>query len=316
MHRFLLHWQERFPLQFFMPSNTRSKSLVYILPVYEIDFYRDETLMIGAEPTSRVDVLKDLRTMWRKGIPTYGPFVQLNAPGICEILGHAGFDFCIIDLEHGVIHVDTAENMVRAANAAGIVPIIRVAFNRKELISQALNVGASAVHIPHISTRQEAEEAVWASKFFPLGGRGVCPFVRAARYSADKTIYYSKANTETMVIVAIEGTEGIDNLQEILQVKGVDAVFVGPYDLSQSLGVPGQVAHEKVLGKVREICELSKKAGVAVGLFVETPEAAKEWVKHGVLYCCLDVDAAMLLKASMSYVKQVREATAATATIR
>jgi len=265
---------------------------------------------------SSVDVLKDLRTMWRKGIPTYGPFVQLNAPGICEIFGHAGFDYCIIDLEHGVIHVDTAENMVRAANAAGIVPIIRVAFNRKELISQALNVGASGVHIPHISTREEAEEAVWASKFFPLGGRGVCPFVRAARYSADKTIYYNKANTETIVIVTIEGTEGIDNLEKILQVKGVDVVFVGPYDLSQSLGVPGQVTHQKVIDKVREICELSKKAGVAVGLFVETPEAAEEWVKQGVLYCCLDVDAAILLKASMSYVNQVREVAAASGAVR
>jgi 4-hydroxy-2-oxoheptanedioate aldolase len=254
-----------------------------------------------------VDLLKDLRTMWRQGIATYGPFVQLDAPGICEILGHAGFDYCIIDMEHGVIDVDTAENMVRASNAAGITAIIRVAFNRKELISQALNLGASGVHVPHISTRKEAEEAVWASKFFPLGGRGVCPFVRAARYSADKTIYYNKANTETMVVVAIEGTEGIDNLGEILQVKGVDVVFVGPYDLSQSLGVPGQVTHQKVIEKVREICELSKKAGVAVGLFVETAEAAKEWVKQGVLYCCLDVDAAILLKASMSYMKQLRE---------
>jgi len=251
--------------------------------------------------------LKDLRTMWRQGIATYGPFVQLDAPGICEILGHAGFDYCIIDMEHGVIDVDTAENMVRASNAAGITAIIRVAFNRKELISQALNLGASGVHVPHISTRKEAEEAVWASKFFPLGGRGVCPFVRAARYSVDKTIYYNKANTETMVIVAIEGTEGVDNLGEILQVKGVDVVFVGPYDLSQSLGVPGQVTHQKVIEKVREICDLSKKAGVAVGLFVETAEAAKQWVKQGVLYCCLDVDAAILLKASMSYMKQLRE---------
>jgi 4-hydroxy-2-oxoheptanedioate aldolase len=110
-----------------------------------------------------------------------------------------------------------------------------------------------------------------------------------------------------MVIVAIEGTEGVDNLGEILQVKGVDVVFVGPYDLSQSLGVPGQVTHQKVIEKVREICDLSKKAGVAVGLFVETAEAAKQWVKQGVLYCCLDVDAAILLKASMSYMKQLRE---------
>jgi 4-hydroxy-2-oxoheptanedioate aldolase len=254
-----------------------------------------------------VAILKDLRAMWRQGTPTFGPFVQLNSPGICEILGHAGFDYCIIDLEHGVIDVDTAENMVRASVAAGIVPIVRVAFNRPELISQALNIGASGVHIPHISTVEEARQAVFASKFFPMGGRGVCPFVRAARYSVDKTIYYNKANMETMVIVAIEGTEGIDNLAEILKVKGIDVIFVGPYDLSQSLGVPGQVTSQKVVGKVREIAAMSKKAGVAVGLFVETPEAAKEWAKQGVLYVSLDVDAAILLKASMNYVKLVQE---------
>lgn len=110
-----------------------------------------------------------------------------------------------------------------------------------------------------------------------------------------------------MVIITIEGTEGIDNLGEILKVKGIDVIFVGPYDLSQSLGVPGQVTHPKVVEKVREIANMSKKAGVAVGLFVETPEAAKEWAKQGVLYVSLDVDAAILLKASMNYVKQVHE---------
>jgi len=272
-----------------------------------IRFYRDAILIATADSSHSVETLKDLRAMWRQNTPTYGPFVQLNAPGICEILGHAGFDYCIIDLEHGVIHVDMAENMVRAANAVGIAPIVRVTSNKPELISQALNIGASGVHVPHVSTLEEAKQAVWASKFFPLGGRGVCPFVRAARYSADKTIYYDKANTETMVIVAIEGTEGIDNLGEMLKVKGIDVIFVGPYDLSQSLGVPGQVTHQKVIDKVREIATLSRKHDVAVGMFVETPEAAKQWVKQGVLYCCLDVDAAILLKASMNYMKQLRE---------
>jgi len=254
-----------------------------------------------------MDTSNGLKAKWKEGIPTFGPFVQLNAPGICEILGHAGFDFCIIDMEHGVIGVETAENMVRAANAAGITPIIRVAFNRSELLHQALGYGASGVHIPHISTAEEAQKAVWGSKFYPVGERGVCPFVRAARYSADKAVFYRKANEEILVILAIEGTEGINNLGEILKVHGVDAVFVGPYDLSQSLGIPGQVNHPKVLDKVREIASLTKQAGVALGMFVEEPGVAKEWVKQGVLYCCLDVDAAILLKASMNYINQLQE---------
>ena len=116
------------------------------LPVCS-NIYKDETLITNKTVPCLVAILKDLRAMWRQGTPAFGPFVQLNSPGICEILGHAGFDYCIIDLEHGVIHVDTAENMVRASVAAGIVPIVRVAFNRPELISQALNIGASGVHM-------------------------------------------------------------------------------------------------------------------------------------------------------------------------
>lgn len=250
--------------------------------------------------------MKDLKAMWKQGLPTFGPVLGLNATGICEILGYAGFDYCLIDLEHGAIDLETAENMVRATETVGIASIIRIAHNRPELISQALDLGASGVHIPTISTRNEAEEAVWASKFSPLGGRGVHPAVRAARYSADQPIYFNKANKETIVVLAIEGTKGVDNISEILKVKGIDAIFVGPYDLSQSVGVVGQVTHPKVVEKIREIIVLSKKADVAVGVFTDTPEGAKEWVKQGVLYCCLGLVAKMLFQACNDYIKRVR----------
>ena len=249
--------------------------------------------------------LKDLRKIWSQGIPTFGPFIGLNAPGICEIVGHAGFDYCIIDLEHGSINLETAENMVRAADAAGIAPIVRIT-NHPELISKVLDLGAAGVHIPSISTAKEAQEAVWASKFSPVGRRGVHPAVRAARYSADRAIYFNKSNAETLVIVAIEGTEGVNNLPEILKINGIDALFVGPYDLSQSLGVIGQVKHPKVVEKIREIVTVSKKAGVVVGLFTESPEAAKDWVRQGIQYCCLGIDTAILFEATANMVKQLR----------
>jgi len=253
-----------------------------------------------------VGTLKDLKAMWKQGLPTFGPVLGLNATGICEILGHAGFDYCLIDLEHGAIDLETAENMVRATQIAGIASVIRVSHNRPELISQALDLGASGIHIPTISTREEAEEAIWASKFSPLGRRGVNPAVRAARYSADQTTYFSNANKETIVVLAIEGTKGVDNIDEILKVRGIDAIFVGPYDLSQSMGVVGQVSHPKVIGKIREIIALSKKADVAVGVFTDTPQGAKEWVEQGVLYCCLGLVAKMLFQACSDYIERVR----------
>ena len=134
--------------------------------------------------------------------------------------------------------------------------------------------------------------------------RGVDPAVRAARYSADRAVFFEKANKETLVITAIEGTEGIKNLPEILRVKGIDVLFVGPYDLSQSLGVIGQVRHPKVMEKIQEIVTLSKKSGVAVGLYTDTPEVAKEWVKQGILYCCLGIDAAIFYNASSNLLRE------------
>jgi len=250
--------------------------------------------------------LKDLKKLWKNGTPTFGPFVGLNAPGICEIFGHAGYDFCVIDLEHGAINLETAENMVRGANASGIAPIIRVAVNREELIGQVLDLGAAGVHVPTISTAEEAQNAVSAAKFSPLGKRGVDPGVRAARYSADREVFFEKANNETIVIAAIEGNEGIENLPQILQVKGIDAIFVGPYDLSQSLGVVGQVRHPKVIEKIQEIVTLSKKSRVAVGLYTDTPETAREWVNQGILYCCIGIDAAILYTTANNTIKQVR----------
>ena len=252
--------------------------------------------------------MKDLKAMWKKGLPTFGPVLGLNASGICEILGHAGFDFCLIDLEHGSINLETAENMVRATETAGMASLIRVAHNRPELISQALDLGPTGVHIPTISTSEEAQQAVWASKFAPLGERGVNPAVRAARYSADQPIYFNKANKETIIALAIEGTKGVDNIGDILRIKGIDALFVGPYDLSQSMGIVGQVTHPKVVEKIQDIIALAKQAEVAVGVFTDTPQAAREWARQGVLYCCLGLVAKMFYQACSDYMKQVRPA--------
>jgi len=253
-----------------------------------------------------------LKEKWSQDVATVGPFVQLPAAGIPEILALAGFDFCIIDLEHGPINIETAENMVRAADASGLVPLVRVQSNAKELITEALSIGAGGVHVPHVSTKEEAEAAVHAAKFvtpeFSAGNRGVCPFVRSAGYSSKRTgNYYDRANKETIIVVAIEGKEGLANLGEILTVEGLDAVFVGPYDLSQSLGVTGQVTHPLVIQKIRDLCRQGKKAGIAVGLFIESAEDAKKWIDEGVLYCCVDVDSAIFYKAAKKLVDGIKK---------
>jgi len=152
----------------------------------------------------------------------------------------AGFDFVIIDAEHGPISIQSAQNMIRAAETANITPIIRVANNDEDLILRALDIGAQGIEIPQINSKSQAIKAVRSVKYAPQGERGVCRYVRAANYSSmDKYEYFKSANNETIIIAHIEGVKGINNLDEILSVPDMYVIFIGPYDLSQSLGIPG-----------------------------------------------------------------------------
>ena len=164
-----------------------------------------------------------------RGEYVIGPFLKLSDPSIVEISALAGFDFVIIDLEHGPISFETAQNLIRAAELRGITPVVRIAKNEPELILRALDIGAAGVQVPQISTSKDAEQAVKAGKFHPEGERGVCRFVRAAEYSAmEKNKYFAGANKKTFSVLHIEGIEGIENLPEILEVEGIDIIFLGP----------------------------------------------------------------------------------------
>lgn len=224
-----------------------------------------------------------------------GPFMKLPSPAVVEIAGFAGFDYIIIDCEHGPLSVMEAEDMVRAAHLSNISAVIRVGENNPHMISRALDIGADAVQIPQISTQEDAINAVKASKFMPLGERGVCRFVRAANYSSMvKNEYFNEANKNTLIIIHIEGMEGIENLDKILEVEGIDVIFIGPYDLSQSLGIPGDVNNIKVEEKMKEVVEKAKNKGKIVGTFVDNLETAYKWRAHGVQYISYSVDVGII----------------------
>ncbi len=219
-----------------------------------------------------------------------GTFSKSLDPAFIEILGHTGFDFVVLDMEHGPNTIASVQNHVRAAEATGLLPIIRVKEDMPSLISEVLDVGAGGIQVPQISCRQDVEEAVRAARFAPLGMRGVCRFVRAANYSSlDRYEYFARANT-ALIVLQLEGTAALDNIQEILAVPGPDIVFVGPYDLSQSLGIPGDVENPRVTKAVRSIVDECLKRKMAVGTFVDTIEAAKRWSDAGLRYLCYSVD--------------------------
>jgi len=230
-----------------------------------------------------------------------GPFLKLPSPAVVEIMGLSGFDYVIIDCEHGPLNILVAEDMVRAAHLAGISAVIRVRENNAGMISQALDIGADAVQVPQICSKKDAEELLKAAKFYPRGERGVCRYVRAAEYSAiEKTEYFKKANRDSMVIIHIEGQEGIDNFDEIISVDGIDVVFIGPYDLSQSLGLPGQVNHPLVEEKMKQVVEKARSNGKYVGTFVDDMETGNKWIKLGVQYISYSVDVGIIYNACTS----------------
>jgi len=248
----------------------------------------------------------NLKESLQSGKVVLGPFLKFTDPAVVEIMGIAGFDFVIIDGEHGPISIETAQNMIRAAETANITPVIRVANNDEALILRALDIGAQGIEIPQINSRSDALRAVKSVKYSPQGERGVCRYVRAANYSSmDKFKYFECANKETMIIAHIEGVEGINNLDEILSVSGIDVIFIGPYDLSQSLGIPGQVNNSLVVEKMKEVILKCKENKIAVGTFADDIETAKSWVSLGVQYMSFSVDVGILYEASKKIINQL-----------
>ncbi|MDR2726382.1 MAG: aldolase [Deltaproteobacteria bacterium] len=245
------------------------------------------------------------RERLKSGKALLGPFVNLCHPAIMEIAGLAGFDFAIIDTEHGEISTDRALDMIRAAQLSGVSPIIRVYGNQPELIGKALDMGAEGVQIPMVCDKAGAAAALGAARFSPAGSRGCNRFVRAARYShMGKDEFFGRSNDRTSVLVQVEGKEGLDNLEEILAVPGIDVLFIGPYDLSASLGIPGQVEHPLLLAAMDKTLALAQKAGVALGFFVDDIPTAIKWKNRGIRYIAFSADVSLLYEAFAQKVKE------------
>lgn len=219
-----------------------------------------------------------------------GIFSKTTDSSFVEVAGFAGLDFIILDMEHGPISYETLQNHVRAAKQTKMATIVRVKGVDAHAIGSALDSGADGVQIPNINNAQQAREAVVAARFYPLGNRGVCRFVRAAQFGMQtKSSYFEEANNK-IVVLQVEGVEGVKNLDSILAVGGFDILFVGPYDLSQSVGKPGQVDAPEVVNLIKEISQKSKAKGFVLGAFCDTAENAIMLRNEGFRYIAYSVD--------------------------
>lgn len=240
---------------------------------------------------------EEFRNALRKGNCLLGPFMKTCDPAFVEAAGYAGFDFAILDMEHGPASIETMQNLIRAAIVSGLVPIIRVPDTSETSIGKALDIGAMGIQVPQIENAKDAMDVVRRAKFFPQGERGVCRFVRAAHYSAmDRYKYFEEAN-KALIILQLEGQKAILNLDEILEVEGIDILFIGPYDLSQSLGVPGDITNPKVIEKMEYIVDKSRQKGMTLGTFLDQPDQVDLWRKTGVQYLSYSVDLGIFLES-------------------
>lgn len=248
-----------------------------------------------------------LKKIIQGGGSAIGTFVKLTDPAVPELLALAGFDFFVLDTEHVAVDREQLTNIVRAADAAGITPIVRVRENQQVEILQNLDLGYAGVQVPNVDTAREARDLVSYVKYTPMGVRGLSPSVRACNYgTCGVREYIDTANANTMVISHCETRTCVENLDEVLQVEGVDVIFIGPMDLSQSYGVPGDTANPEVKAAIETITAKTLAAGKAVGTVAATPEAARNLIAKGVQYILLASDQGMIVKWGKNAVEQIR----------
>lgn len=248
-----------------------------------------------------------LKQKIKNGESAIGTFVKMTDPSVVEVLALAGFDFFVLDTEHVAIDREQLLGILRAAEAFNITPLVRVRENQQVEILQNLDLGYMGVQVPNVDTPEQAKRMVESVKYTPLGVRGLSPSVRACGYSTcGVQEYIDHANAHTMVVSHCETKECVDNLDEILKIDGIDVIFIGPMDLSQSLGVPGRTGSELVKSTIDTIFEKVGKSDKAIGTTAGTPEAALALIERGAQYILLSTDQAMLLKWGKSAIDKIR----------
>ena len=239
------------------------------------------------------------------GQPVYGCFIRYADASLIELIAGLGFDFLVFDAEHGTIEPRDCENLVRAAELRGVSPFIRVTTNTAPVILRFADTGAQGIQVPWVNSVEDAERAVQAVKYSPRGTRGLAT-TRAADFGQKATLaeYVAQANAETLVIAQIEGSEAVDQVSGIARVEDIDVVFIGPTDLSNSLGHPGDPAHPKVQAAMDRIVADVDGANAALGIFVPNAQAARAWRERGARYIVTSLEP-ILSGAIRNYLGQV-----------
>ena len=226
---------------------------------------------------------------------TVGTWIQIGHPAVAEVLANAGFDWIAADCEHTDMGTAEFAAVARGMHGRGSVPLVRVRENDTLAIRQMLDLGAMGVIVPLVNTPEEARRAVQAAKYPPEGVRGFA-FHRGNDWGVDFPDYAAKANAEIAVVVMIESKQAVESIDGILAVDGVDGVFIGPYDMSGSYGIPGRTGDPIIKNACARVAEACARAGKSAGIHVviPTPEGIADAVASGFTFLAVGVDTVFL----------------------
>ena len=238
--------------------------------------------------------MKYLRKRALSGELLAGTWLSLGSSLTAEMVGKAGFDWALIDLEHGAGDQESLLLQLQALEAAPTAGIVRIAWNEAPRFKRALDLGASGIMVPYVNTADEARQAAQSMRYPPQGVRGVARSNRAAAFGQEFDAYFAEANDNLLTIVQIETAEAVDNADRIAAVEGVDVLFIGPLDLSVSLGIPQQTAHPHFRAAVKRVIDACRQAGKAAGILLPSADQIAPTIADGFTFIACGSDGGLV----------------------
>ncbi len=249
-----------------------------------------------------------LKQRLKQGDAVIGSWITLGHAGIAEIMARAGYDWLVVDLEHSVISIAAAGDLIRVIDLCGVAPLVRLTSNDRDQIKRVMDAGAHGIVVPMVNSAADATAAVAAVRYAPAGVRGV-GLARAQGYGVRFREYFEWQAAHAVVIVQIEHRDALDQLDAILTVDGVDGFMIGPYDLSCSMGLPGQFDHPDFIAAMDQILAAGRRLGVPSGLHIVEPDCERlaASLAQGYRFIAYSVDIRLLdvaARQGLDYIKE------------
>lgn len=234
-----------------------------------------------------------------------GTWLMSGAPSTAEALGHCGFDFLVVDMEHVPVEMTDLANILRAIECTPAQAIVRLAWNDQVLVKRVMDAGARTLMFPFVENAEEARAAVSYTRYPPDGVRGVAAVHRGSRYGREPD-YLKRANDAVAVILQLETPGAVDRLPEIAAVPGVDALFLGPGDLSAAMGLIGQIGHADVQAKIAQAASLARAAGKPIGIVGPNPDMVGRFISYGYSFAAVASDMGMMTGRAVEWQQALR----------